>query len=142
MTTLLNGILGGLVVGLLASIALQLMDNEPSMTAVVLSRVVDDATAASRWPGLAVQVAYGGLAGLALLAVELYALDALAVPPSFGEAFGVALAWSALLFVAWVAGWRVAPSLPSDRSYYVELLLYHLVFGLGFGLWIRVTWIT
>lgn len=95
MTTLL----GGLVVGLLAGVALQLLDDDPSAATVVLARLVDDRTATSRGPELAAAVAYGGLAGLALLALELYALGVLAVPPSFAEAFGVALAWAAVLFV-------------------------------------------
>lgn len=142
MTSLLNGLLGGLLIGLVAGIALQLIDNDPSATAVILSQVVDEGTATSRGLGFAGQVAYGGLAGLGLLALELYALGVLSVPPAFGTAFGVALVWSALLSVVWFVIWRALPSFRWDRSYVTELLMYHLVFGLGFGLWIRVTWIT
>lgn len=142
MTTLINGLLGGLGAGLVAGVAVHTMADEPSATAVVLSRAVDDATATSRGFALAARVAYGGLAGVGLLALELSVLGVLAVPPSVGEAFGAALGWSALLFVGRVLVWRAVPSLPEDRSPLVELLAYHLVFGLGLGLWIRLTWIT
>ncbi len=70
--------------------------------------------------------------------LELYALRLLGVPPATGEALGVAVGWSALLFVIAVVALRGRLSRPS----LAELFAYHLAFGVGFGVWIRLTWIT
>lgn len=142
MTTLLNGLLGGLLVGTVAAVAAQFVDAEPSATATVLERTVGTRVATSRRLEFAVRLLYGGLAGVVLVALELFALGVLAIPPSTGEAFGVSIAWSALLFGVLLVVLRLGDSLPFDRSHLVELLVYHLVYGLGFGVWIRMTWIT
>jgi hypothetical protein len=91
---------------------------------------------------LVVGLLYGGLAGGTLLALELFVLGILGVPPTPVEALGVAVAWSALLFGGLSVAWRVASPTSLTRSRLGELLVYHLVYGLGFGLWIRMTWIT
>ena len=142
MTTILNGLLGGLLVGFVAAVAVRFLDSEPSATAALLRRVGGDRVASSRWGEFAVLTVYGGLAGGALLVLELFVLQVLAVPPAFGEALGVTMALSALLFVILVAVWRIGSSLPLARSRLGELLVYHLVYGLGLGIWIRMTWIT
>lgn len=77
-----------------------------------------------------------------LVAVELFALDLLGIPPTAGEALGVAVAWSTLLFSVLFVGWRVATPRSAQRSQLGELFVYHLLYGLGLGLWIRMTWIT
>lgn len=142
MTTLLNGLLGGLIVGLVAAVAAERADDGRSATRAVVRSLAGDGTANSLPVRLLARTAYGGVAGVALLALELYALGALGVPPSFGEAAAVAVAWSAVLFVVAFAVARAAFD-PRDGTTDVRgLLLYHLVFGLGFAVWIRTTWIT
>lgn len=141
MTTLLNGLLGGLVVGVLAAVAVRFVVGDSSAIAAVLTRFlgVDEP---SRWTVFAARVLYGGLAGTALLAVELYAVGLLGVPPTTAAALTVAVGWSALLFVLTALVWRVPFSRPPDGPFLRELFVYHLVFGVGFGGWIRITWIT
>lgn len=141
MTTILNGLLGGLLTGLVAGVVTQLVTDDPSATAEALKGRLGNRVATSRWGEFAVQLSYGGLAGGVLVALELYVLGMLAVPPTIGEALGIAVTWSALLFGTQVVFWRVVSS-PLDRSHLVELLAYHLVYGLGLGAWIRMTWIT
>jgi hypothetical protein len=57
------------------------------------------------------------------------------------QGLGVAVAWSAVLFVLWAVVLRIGLALSSE-SYLRGLFVYHLVYGFGLGLWIRVTWIT
>ncbi|WP_254838604.1 hypothetical protein [Natronomonas marina] len=140
MTTVLNGLLGGLLVGVLAATVTRSVDTEPSAWAARTTDALGVRTVAARWLDGATRVAYGGVGGGALVALELYVLGVLAVPPTVGEAFGMAVAWSALLFAVRVLFARVGPS--PDRSRLVAPLVYHLVYGLGLGVWIRLTWIT
>jgi hypothetical protein len=141
VTTLLNGLLGGLLIGLVAGFVTRFVENDPSATAMILNRLIGDSTTTSRWWELVGHVLYGGFAGGVLVALELFAFGVLAVPPALGEALGVAIAWSALLFVLWAVVLRVGSSLPAGSSLRA-LVVYHLVYGIGLGLWIRVTWIT
>jgi hypothetical protein len=136
MTTILNGLLGGLVVGLVAATATRLVAGDAS------GGRVGFAVPSSRWSTFAVRLSYGCLAGGALVALELFVLGLLAVPPTLLEAFGVAVAWSALLFGVLSAVRWVASSRSLARSHLGGSLVYHLVYGLGLGLWIRLTWIT
>lgn len=142
MTTLLNGLLGGLLVGVVAALVARLVGDAPA----AMSRLVGTARGGdaprSPWVGLLLSVLYGSVAGGVLVALELYVLGVLAVPPTAAEAFGVALAWSAVLFVAVAAVGRAAADLAEERSYLLELFVFHLVYGVGLGLWIRMTWIT
>jgi hypothetical protein len=142
MTTLLNGLLGGLVVGALTAVATGLVGDGPSATTALAERALGGRGSRSRWGSFAARVLYGVLAGVAVVAVELYALRLVGVPPTVGEAFAVAFAGSAFLFVIAFIACRVVLSRATDRSYLGELLAYHLVFGVGFGVWIRLTWIT
>lgn len=137
MTTILNGVLGGLLVGLVATAVTRIVGGESTTAGGGDSR-----GATSRVPDLAGRVLYGGLAGGLLVALELYVLHALAVPPAVGRTLVVAVAWSALLFGTLLVASRVGPTPPFDRSAPGELLTYHLVYGPGLGVWIRMTWIT
>jgi hypothetical protein len=141
LTTPLNGILGGLLVGLVAGVGARFVDSGPSPTAMLLIRLTGDSRTSGRWAELAGHVLYGGLAGGTLVALELFVLGVLAVPPALGEALGVAIAWSTLLFVLWAGVLRVGRSNSSD-SPLPALFVYHLVYGIGLGVWIRMTWIT
>lgn len=141
MTTLLNGLLGGLLIGLVAGAATEMIDSDRSPTATILHRLTGRETAVSRWSELAIQTLYGSLAGGVLLTLELYVLNALTVPPTRVEALGVAVAWSAVLFVLWAIVFRVAFS-RSSKSKLAPAFVYHLIYGVGLGFWIRPTWIT
>lgn len=141
MTTLPNGLLGGLLIGLVAGAVTRFVDSNPSVADILLKRGAGDGTTTSGWLELAGHVLYGGLAGGVLLALELFVLGILAVPPALWEALGVTVAWSALLFVLWAVVLRLGVSLPSESSLR-GLAVYHLVYGVGLGIWIRVTWIT
>jgi hypothetical protein len=142
VTTLLNGLLGGLFAGVLAAVVVRIVAGESSATAAVLARTVGPRRAASRWWVVAAWLSYGSLAGGALVALELFVLGLLGVPPSTAESLGVAVAWSALLFGLASAVLGVAFSLSFVRSRLDGLVGYHLGYGLGLGLWIRLTWIT
>lgn len=98
MTTILNGLLGGLLIGFVAAIVTRLVANEPSATGAVLERVLGVGASSSRWVEFLIRLVYGSLAGGTLIALELFVLGILAVPPTTVEAFGVAVVWSALLF--------------------------------------------
>jgi hypothetical protein len=138
MTTLLNGVLGGLLIGLLAGFVMRIFDRD---SLGILERVIGANPAMSRWLKLAIQGLYGSIAGGLLLVLELSVLGLLAVPPSLSEALGVAVAWSAVLFILQIIAGRADRSLLPGSSVRA-LFVYHLVFGMGLGVWIRVTWIT
>lgn len=141
MTTVLNALFGGLVSGLVAVIATRLLADGPSAPTLSGGDAGSPASS-SRWKGPLVRLSYAGFAGGTLLALELSVLGILAVPPSTIEAFGVAVAWSTLLFgVLGVARWIGVPG-SFGRSDLGELFVFHLVYAVGFGLWIRLTWIT
>lgn len=135
MTTIRNRLLGGLLTGFVAGVVTQLVKNDPSATAVVLKRIFGNRVAISRLGEGMVQLVYGGLAGGVLVALELFVLGMLAVPPTIGEALGIAVAWSALLFRYLVVFWWIDSSFPFDQSHLVELLVYHPAYGLGLGVW-------
>ena len=142
MTTLLNGLLGGLLVGVVAALVARLVGDSPAAMSRLAGAARGGDAPHSPWVGLLLSVLYGSVAGGVLVALELHVLGVLAVPPTAAEAFGVALAWSAVLFVAVAAAGRAASDLADERSYLLELFVYHLVYGVGLGLWIRMTWIT
>lgn len=142
MTTILNGLLGGLLIGVVAAVVTRFVADDPSASAVVLEGTLGAGTLPSRWRGFVIRILYGGLAGGLLVALELFVLELLAVPPTTVEAFGVAVAWSALLFGVLSVGRQVASPRSITRSHLGASLAYHLVYGLGLGLWLRMTWIT
>ena len=125
MTTVLNGLVGGLVAGGVAAVAAELVFDGPR-----------------DWTRVALELGYGAAAGGVLLALELFVLGVLGVPPATREALGVALGWSVALFVALAGLERVVRGRGLDRPFVAGLAAYHLVYGLCLGVWIRVTWIT
>ena len=140
MTTVLNGLIGGLVAALVAAGAARLVAADradaPALAAAVLG-----SRAASGWSGLASEVLYGCVAGGAFVALELSVFDVLGVPPALWDALGMAVGWSAALFAVAALG-RAARGRALDRPFVAELAAYHLAYGLCLGVWIRVTWIT
>ncbi|WP_276271977.1 hypothetical protein [Haloarcula litorea] len=126
MTTLVNGLLGGLAAGLLAS---------------AVAVWVGPASRSSRARTVAGAGGYGAVAGAVLVALELFVLGLLGVPPTRGEALAVAVGWSALL-LALTAAVRATRSDGSGWPPLRALVAFHVVYGLLLGAWIRLTWIT
>lgn len=141
MTTPVNGLIGGLVVGLLAAGATNVVAGEPPVARRLLAVVRGEDRPAGR-AGTALQVVYGGVAGAVLVLLELFVLGVLSVPPALGESLAVGVAWSGVLFVVAVVAARATLGSSSAPSAVRGLLAYHLVYGVGLGLWIRLTWIT
>ena len=140
MTTVLNGLIGGLVAALAAAGAARLVAADRSDAPALATAVLGSRTA-SGWSGLAAEVLYGCVAGGAFVAFELSVLDVLGVPPATWDALGTAVGWSVALFVVAAAvGYVRGRSL--DGPFVAELVVYHLAYGLCLGVWIRATWIT
>lgn len=127
--------------GVAATLAAELVGDGRSATSAVLGVLFDVGSATDRPGRIVTLVLYGTVGGLALVALELYVLEAVDVPPSPVEAYGLAVAWGAVLLAAFAAVYRFALGLRFDRDVLVELLVYHIVLGLGLGIWIRMTWI-
>lgn len=142
MTTLLNGLLGGLLVGVAATLAVEVVGDGRSAVSAMLGVLSPERAGTVRVWRIATAVLYGTLGGLALVAVELYVLGVVGVPPTPLEAYGLAVAWAVLLLAAVAVAYRFVFRLRFDRDVLVDLLLFHAVYGLGLGLWIRMTWIT
>lgn len=141
MTTVLNGLLGGALAGVLASVIARAVLSNRSAAIAVVDALFGTTLADSSLTATLVDLLYGALAGGVLLALELYVLGLLGVPPSIGEAFGVGIGWGVVLLalatlVANAVGGRI------DRATASHLVAYHLAFGLALGLWIRISWIT
>lgn len=142
MTTLLNGLLGGLLVGIVATLAVEVVGDGRSAVSSMLGVLFDEGVETARSWQMATTIVYGTMGGLALVALELYVLGFVGVPPTPGQAYGLAVAWGAVLLAVFAAVYRFVFRLRSDRDVLVELLLFHVVYGLGLGVWIRMTWIT
>lgn len=139
MTTILNGLIGGLVVGVLAGVVSRRLSGAGPP-------VIDPkGFIGRRFPSsvpswLFVWPWYGCLAGATLIGLELAVLGLLGVPPSLVEALTVTVVWSALLlgsFVTFLSVVEDREDLPIR-----ELIVFHALYGLGLGAWIRMTWIT
>lgn len=135
MTTVLNGLVGGALVAVVATFAVHLVD--PTR-----ARAATETPTADRVRAFLVPVLYGSAAGGVLIALELLVLDHLAVPPTVGEAFSVAVPWGILLLLASLVVWRFGLGGRSDKVQPRTLVVYHVILAVGLGVWIRVTWIT
>lgn len=140
MTTILNGLLGGFVAGLLAVGAVGLLRAAGITGRASESGASNGGRDLSRRSELLLVLGYAALAGAVLVALELIVLGVLAVPPTRYEALAVGLAWGLGLFAA--VGAAVIAAAPSLRSRLADLAAFHLAYGLLLGLWIRLTWIT
>jgi hypothetical protein len=135
VTTLINGVLGGLIASAAAAMALHVLGGPRPF------EVAGEENATTvRWRILQATLGYGAIAGLGFMTVELYVVGWLSVPPTAVEAFAAAGLWAGLMFAvsafASLVGER--PELGGFR----RLLVFHLVFGVVFGIWVRMTWIT
>ena len=81
MTTILNGVLGGLSIGVVAALLTRFVADDPSATTILLESVVGTDVPSSRLAEFVVRLLYGGLAGGAFVALELFVLGILAIPP-------------------------------------------------------------
>lgn len=142
MTTLLNGLLGGLLVGIVSTVAVEIVGGRRTPVAAMLDVVQGEDGGTARAVRVATTVLYGTVGGLVLVALELYVLGVVGVPPAPLEAYGLAVGWGAVLLAVLAAAYRVAFRLQFDRDVLVALVLFHAVYGLGLGIWIRLTWIT
>lgn len=134
MTTLINGVLGGLIASAVAAIAIHAIGGPRPFEVPG-----EDATRV-RWRVLQATLGYGAIAGLGFMVIELYVVGLLGIPPTFVEAFAAAGLWATVMLVVSTLASYVSEKhvLGGVR----RLLVFHLVFALAFGLWIRVTWIT
>lgn len=142
MTTVRNGLVGGLLVALVAATTARLVGTEPSTASAVLEIAFGDAPTPSGWWGYVLLLLHGSIAGGTLVALDLFVFGTLGVPPTVDEALVVAIVWSGVLLGTAIAVWRFVLGLALDRSSLAELLAYHLVYGLGLAIWARMTWIT
>jgi len=134
MTTVLNGLLGGLVAATLVELGTRGLGVYPA-----------SATDAERPDGPRATLARllaGGVAGGLLVGLELSVLGVLSVPPDLGAALLVSVAWSGALFGLSVAWTAVATGRRPRRTELLRRLGTHLAFGVALGLWIRATWVT
>jgi hypothetical protein len=141
MTTLVNGLLGGALAALLATAGASLVPRAATEGSQN-TRGRTDPSRRIRWLPPLVGVLYGSTAGGLLVVLELSVLGLLAVPPTLAATLRVAVGWSALLFVLSVPGRSVLHGHLRGRLDLATLLVYHLVYGVGLGLWVRLTWIT
>jgi hypothetical protein len=142
MTTVLNGLLGGGIVALLATVATRFVGERGVLGGEIPGVDGGDRLASSPWASTLLLLIYGSVLGGALVALELYVLGMLGVPPTLVEALVVTIPWSAIVFGVLVVLWRFGLRIPLDRSRLGKLLVFHLVYGPGLGAWIRLTWIT
>lgn len=128
MSSIINGLLGGGLAGLVAVLVTAVVSSgEPLLPG------------ASRGVSAIAGVSYGVVAGGALVALELSVLNLLSVPPATGTVMAITLLWAGLLFFLTVIA---EVGLGRDRAGFTGLLVYHGLFGLALGAWIRLTWIT
>lgn len=140
MTTILNGLLGGAVVGVLATVAAYLSNRrEAAETGDSGGR---NTSPTARTVAYLLLVVYGSVVGGILVALELFVLDVLSVPPTADEAFAVGIAWGVVLLGVALVVRRYTPRIQSERPGLTALLVYHMVYGFGLGVWIRLTWVT
>lgn len=137
MTTILNGLLGGLLAALVGAAAARAVSGRLGDTSEPSGRVPT-----AGWLRVSLRALYGGVAGGTLVALDLFVFGTLGVPPTAAEAFGAAVVWSGALFVAAVSIRRFVRPPRSGRSATAESLAFHLAYGLCLGVWIRSTWIT
>lgn len=142
MTTVLNGLLGGLLIGVAATLAVEVVGDGRAAVSAMLGVLSPERAGTARAWSIATAVLYGTLGGLALVGLELYVLGVVGVPPTPLEAYGLAVAWAVLLLAAVAVAYRFVFRLRFDRDVLVDLLVFHAVYGLGLGIWIRLTWIT
>lgn len=141
MTSIVNGLVGGALVALATTVLLELVDDRLPVTPTVVESFVDHAIPLA-WLRYLLQLLYGSATGGTLVALDLFVFGMLGVPPTTVEALGLAVVWSAALLLTVVVVSRFILENRLDRTSFLTLLAYHLLYGLGLGVWIRATWIT
>jgi hypothetical protein len=134
MTTVVNGVVGGAVVGLVAAVVVGLVRRDDG-----------DGNNGPRGPGWLRPVAYilyGAAAGGVLVALELSVLGVLGVPPGRLETLVLTLVWSAVLFGAVTTADRAGADGSVLGDGLDRRLAFHVLYGIGLGFWIRLTWVT
>jgi len=139
VTTLLNGLLGGVLAGVVTAAGVALVGEGPSLTARSLARYRGGDPSADRAAAVAAHVAYAGAAGLGLAAVELHVLDLWSGPVPFAAAVPVGVAWTAALAGLTVAWWAAVGE-SVDAGLLTRVFVSHLALGVLLGAWVGLTW--
>jgi hypothetical protein len=139
MPTPLDGLLGGLLAGVVTTLGAALVGVRPSLTARSLASRRDRDPAAYRAAAVAAHVAYAGAAGLGLALAELYLLDLWTAPVSFAAAVPVAVAWTTALATLTVVWWAAVGE-SVDRRLVTRVFVSHLALGVLLGVWVWLPW--
>lgn len=142
MTTIVNGLLGGLVAGVVAIVALRIARGHQSLLGSLRGRTPGEGSGIGPFVALLAEILYATAAGGLFVALELYVLHALAVPPNGTEALWLTLGWALLLVSVGVSVWWLGGDRSLRRAPYRDLLVFHLTYALFLAAWIRLTWIT
>lgn len=140
VTTVLNGLLGGLVAGAVAVVALRIAAGPQSLLASVRGDTSDLGTV-DRVVGVLAELVYAAVVGGLFVALERYVLDTLAVPPRGDRVLWLTLGWAVALFLVGTVVWRLGGDRSLLRGPYRDLLSFHLTYALVLAAWIRLTWI-
>lgn len=135
MSTLINGVLGGLIASAVAGIVIHVLGGDRPFEVQG-----EENTSKVRWRVLQATLGYGAVAGLGFMIVELYVVNGLGVPPTVVEAFAAAGLWGAVMLAVSALASFVGEK--QELGGFQRLLVFHLVFAVAFGAWIRITWIT
>lgn len=136
--TILNGLGGGLVATIVMTVFMMgLGDDSPPPTALFWSKYVGDQEAeAYMMQGMVLHVLYGVIAG----AVFVVAVPLLGIGiSSLTTAILSGLAYGFVLFLGAVVFWmNVVLDLEPEVAMVAMFLLFHLVYGGVFGVWLQL----
>lgn len=135
MSTLINAILGGLIASAVGAMAIHIRGG-----ARPFEVPGEENTTRVRWRVLQATLGYGAIGGLGFFIIEQHVLGLLGVPPTLFEAFAAAGLWGAVMLAVSTLASFVGDN--HELGGFRRLLVFHLVFAVAFGIWIRVTWIT
>lgn len=138
MTTPLNMAIGGVIAAVLCVLTLG------SIKRLARSDALGFDLLRPRHPPLwaLLVLLYGLLASVVLFAVDARFFDVLSVPPMITDAVGIAVGWSMLLGVILATAWPYLPNRMVGPAKPLDILGFHLAYGVILGVWIRVTWLT
>lgn len=138
MTTPLNGAIGGMVAALSSAVIVRLL----RVVAVHGTAGLNLQRFRVHQVWALVLLFYGSLAAVILFTLDTRLFGVLSVPPSTIEAIGVAAIWSVTLGMAVAAIGPIVWGMRVGQARRIDILGFHLIYGLFLGIWIRLTWIT
>lgn len=136
MTSLLAGLVGGLIATIVMTAVMMVMgDGGPPPTAQLLAKFVDGDPEDYAMPGMALHLVYGIVAGVVLAGIVVLGdpmvgveLGSIAVATALGLAYGIALMVVGMGF--WM---RLVIGMEPDRDAMVTFAVVHVVYGLVLG---------